>query len=398
MTVSRRRRSILCSPLILLLMLPLEVSRATAATPPPCAASSSPSVVYALRGAVYRVSTDGRNRCRLTTAVSAKEPQLSPDGRWVAFLSGVGSDGYGAGATNEVRVTRPGNPSASPGKVINTERGAHRFLAWSPDGRKLAYIGDSGVWVWRFACRCSQLLRLLVPEARPRDFQSLVWSPDSRHLAALLFTPPTPATQELPVIIADAQTGRRHVVSVHFPVWVKGKSPFDASYPSHLISWLPTGTLLIGTSGVGVGLRLTGIWTAPATGGMARLTVGLATSPRVTLKFPLLYATTALPSPDRSKVLLNPDSRLWIASSSGRNGKVLDLHVNKLCRLGQLEWAGNRRLAYVSLCPTAPSSEVLAQLYTLALGGGRPFLLATVRSIRQDDLSIAPPSRCIACA
>ncbi len=69
------------------------------------------------------------------------------------------------------------------------------------------------------------------------------------------------------------------------------------------------------------------------------------------------------------------------------------------CALGQVVWVGNARIAYATLCPVAGSSNVLSRLYILRLGG-MPKLLASVRSMQQDQrgtLSIAPPVACIRC-
>jgi len=262
----------------------------------------------------------------------------------------------------------------------------------------LAFVGESGVWVWRVACGC---VRLVAPETAAEASETgIVWSPNSQRLAAA-FVPLTsavvPPWDHLRVTIVDAATGLRHAVVIRFPAWLRGRSSLEESYPSSVIAWLPNGQLLLGASGIGVGLRLTSIWAASPAGGTARMIVGTPKSPRRVLKFPLLNATTALVSPDGTMLLLNPGNRFWIASSSGHAGRLLALGIRGSCALAQAAWVGNNRLAYVTVCTLAGKAIILARLYVLPLSGGEPMLLAAVRSPQQDQLSIAPPLGCIAC-
>jgi hypothetical protein len=263
----------------------------------------------------------------------------------------------------------------------------------------LAFIGESGVWVWRVGCRC---VRLVAPETTAEASEtSIAWSPDSQHLAAA-FVPLTsavvPPWDHLRVTIVDAATGLRHAVVIRFPAWLRGRSSFEESVPSSVIAWLPNGQLLLGASGIGVGLRLTSIWAASPAGGTARMIVGTPKSPRRVLKFPLLYATAALVSPDGAMLLLNPGNRFWIASSSGHAGRLVALAIRGSCALAQAAWVGNSHLAYVTVCTVAGTANILARLYALPLSGEQPMLLAAARSSQQDQLSIAPAIGCIACA
>lgn len=381
---------------------------------PPCSTITAPAIVYALDGSVYRVGPDGRDRCRLTPAIKAKEPRLSPDGKRVAFLSGSGSNGYGAGAANSVRVLQVGGPP-SAGTIVHVGKGVHRWLAWSPNGQMLGFVGESGVWVWRHPsrlrrrgtrCRC---VRLAVPETRVEATQtSMAWSPDSRYLATTYVPTPSsptavPPWDHLRLHIVDLATGRRHSVLVRFPAWLRGHGRYQESYPSRLIAWLPDHRLLLGTSGLGVGLSLTGIWLAPSASGLARMIVGVPKSPRLELKYPLLNATQALVSPDGRTLLLDPDNQFWLAPAagmpvpSGGSGREINPNIPRGCSLTQTTWAGNAHLAYVTVCPIPGTANVLARLYTVALSGAHPRLLASLRSLQQDALSIAPLTRCIAC-
>lgn len=379
------------------LVTPARIAAATATVSgvgsQPCRTVVAPALVYALRGSVYRVNPDGHNLCRLTPPVNAKEPRLAPNGKSVAFLSGVGSDGSGYGAVNVVRVAQV-RSTPSSGTIVSSRGSFHAYVSWSPDSRRLAFLDGSNVRAWNTVCRCT---RLLVPGTRSMANQSFVWSRDSRRLAVALVSSSLPPSTRLLLSIADAATAKRHVVVIRFPGWLRGNGPYQESYPSQIIAWLPHGKLLIGTSGIGVGLRLTGLWVASPRDGMAHMILGTRASPRVILRFPLLNSTQALVSPNGRKLLLNPGNRLWIAPSSGRNAvRVLTTGIHGSCAVSQIVWVGNPRLAYVVVCSVGAMS---ARLYLQPAGGGKPRLLASVRSPLQDQeaLSIAPPTRCIAC-
>ncbi len=117
------------------------------------------------------------------------DPQISPDGRWIIYVR-RGMDVR----TDRVRGTL---------WFIATDGSTHRPLSnnanegalprWSPDGRRVAWIardGDSGAQLfvhWLDSGTSGAITRL--PEA-PR---SLAWSPDGRLLA---FTMPVPASRK----------------------------------------------------------------------------------------------------------------------------------------------------------------------------------------------------------
>jgi hypothetical protein len=363
----------------------------SAAHLPGCTAPSASSLVYALAGSVYRVDPDGRHRCRLTLPIQAKEPHAAPNGRWVAFLSGAGSTAYGRDSANTVRVIPVGG-ARSAGVAVPVGRGHHAFLAWSPDGRMLAFLGESGVWVWRIACRC---VRLVVPGKS--SLASFAWSPDSRRLAVYLMTVGTPPSTRMTLAIADLRTGRRQPVVIHFPAWFRGNPPRSGSYPSRVIAWLPGHRLLLGMSGFGAGLSLTSIWMGSPSGVTARLVVGTPRGPRLVLKYPLLNTTQALVSPDGRRLLLDPGNHLWIGSTGGGGGRQIDLHIHGSCVLAQSAWVGNAAVAYTTVCTVAGTPLIRARLYGRPLSADRSVLLAAARSPRQDALSLAPPTRCIAC-
>ena len=78
---------------------------------------------------VYGVNADGSSRLRLARIGGA--PAWSPDGRTIAFFSGVKIYLMNADGTEHRALTRLWN-------------GRRASLAWSPDGRKLAFLAGGG--------------------------------------------------------------------------------------------------------------------------------------------------------------------------------------------------------------------------------------------------------------
>lgn len=81
---------------------------------------------------VYLAAADGSNTVQLTRGEkSATEPQFSPDGRWVAFLSPRSGP-----RANLWRIRVDGGES----EQLTDERGGVASFAWSPDGTHLAFL------------------------------------------------------------------------------------------------------------------------------------------------------------------------------------------------------------------------------------------------------------------
>jgi Tol biopolymer transport system component len=70
----------------------------------------------------------GKPRALLRTQAVEEGPMLSPDGRWLAFVSNESGD-------NEVYV----RPFPGPGPKIRISSGSGQELAWAPDGHELFY-------------------------------------------------------------------------------------------------------------------------------------------------------------------------------------------------------------------------------------------------------------------
>jgi Tol biopolymer transport system component len=142
----------------------------------------------------------------------------------------------------------------------DSEGYAVHALAWSPDGRRVAY--DAGGSVYTVDAGSGEhTLLVREPTGTSRIFD-LDWSPDGSHLA-IWYDPPAstgtgpPEATALYVVALDGAAPRlvARGVSNGWPVWNPGQSVGSA--------WSPDGSRLAYTTLSGESLQL---WTAPADG------------------------------------------------------------------------------------------------------------------------------------
>jgi dipeptidyl aminopeptidase/acylaminoacyl peptidase len=137
---------------------------------------------------------------------SVSDPQLSPDGRWIAYLvttSDRASDTIQSAVwmvswdgTQQVRLTQPASGISSP--------------RWSPDGRYLSYLGKPA------ADGHTQVMALDRRGGEPHalthandDVSNYAWSPDGKRLVLMIETDsdvprdPEAAKKPRPIVIDD---------------------------------------------------------------------------------------------------------------------------------------------------------------------------------------------------
>ena len=105
--------------------------------------------------AIWVVSASGGGERRVTPGWRFGGPAWSRDGRWIAFTNVHG---------NAVYVVRPDGTGR---RVLAKLDGAERAwgVEWSPDGRRIAVIGDGDLWVMNAD---GTELRNLVDKPQPR--------------------------------------------------------------------------------------------------------------------------------------------------------------------------------------------------------------------------------------
>jgi dipeptidyl aminopeptidase/acylaminoacyl peptidase len=162
---------------------------------------SAASVAIALM-AILTVTTEAFAAGRALTSddiyrmEAVSEPQISPDGQWVAYLvttSDREADEVRSAiwmvswdGKQHVQLTKPSSSVDSP--------------RWSPDGRYLSYLAKTGE-----AAEHSQVMLLDRRGGEPRvltsvtdDIESYAWSPDSRRLVLVMETDNEPTTASFP--------------------------------------------------------------------------------------------------------------------------------------------------------------------------------------------------------
>jgi eukaryotic-like serine/threonine-protein kinase len=88
------------------------------------------------KGGVWRMDADGSNPTRIADETSAVAPQCSPDGRWVIYIRGPSWIPMRVAITGE----SPPEPLAQSPTPANPTPGNFPALAFSPDGKRIAYI------------------------------------------------------------------------------------------------------------------------------------------------------------------------------------------------------------------------------------------------------------------
>jgi Tol biopolymer transport system component len=157
-------------------------------------------------GNIWLAKTDGSAAMPLTRlsigGSNSSEPVWSPDGKKIAFVSTRALDGSDAiAAASNIWVINADGTAVAPLTRLTTSGVLFWQLAWSPDGRKLAFAssaaldgsdalstnGTINVWVMNAdGTGTTPLTRLTVnPAGGAWTSQEVTWSPDSTKIAFL---------------------------------------------------------------------------------------------------------------------------------------------------------------------------------------------------------------------
>src|SRR5207248_6017003 len=113
------------------------------------------------------------------------DPQISPDGQWVAYVMGTVNR---AEDKNEERIWMV--PAAGGESIPLTAEGvSSSHPRWSPDGKYLAFLSarnEGKTQVWLLNRQGGEAQKLT---DTPQDVDDFAWSPESKRLVLILRDP-----------------------------------------------------------------------------------------------------------------------------------------------------------------------------------------------------------------
>ena len=128
------------------------------------------TVVFSKDGGVFLTDSEGKQPVKLA---EGSNPEVSPDGRYVAFTAPSGKDGWG----RRIGVVEAASKKAT---VLKTIPGENSYgPRWSPDGKSLLFNHwneGSSDWVFGVATIADGSFRVLAPEQK--GIYSPFWSAD----------------------------------------------------------------------------------------------------------------------------------------------------------------------------------------------------------------------------
>jgi len=134
---------------------------------------------------IWVMNADGSGKTQLTTGLTARTPQWSPDGQWINFIA------FPPGETHYVDVYIVSAGGGSPLNLTDSPRNDLQ-ASWSPDSRYLAFETDrhsvfTGTQVitpnWEiYTVDISATLQTRLTDDPDQD-HAAAWSPDGAHIA-----------------------------------------------------------------------------------------------------------------------------------------------------------------------------------------------------------------------
>lgn len=194
-------------------------------------------------GELVVAESDGTDRLRLTrNRVGEHYPMWSPDGSRIAFAGNAGGLPFPIGSASLYTMASDGSDVRA---IQLGDRIAMRPAAWSPDGRRIAFVGrDDGSGRAIYVVDADD-------GSDPLRFRGVVsgpaWSPDGQRLA---FVKPEEDALALFVFAADGSGARRLATIPDWQRIADARDPADVWIRT--VAWSPGGTKILVLANQGV--------------------------------------------------------------------------------------------------------------------------------------------------
>ncbi|MBO0720473.1 MAG: S9 family peptidase [Blastocatellia bacterium] len=242
------------------------------------------SLTFVLFAIVFALAAPGEKRMTIEYSLAIKQagaPQLSPDGKWVAYTISEWDK------RNNARVSHIWLASTSGGrstKFTNGLKGESSPL-WSPDGANLAFLADreKETQVWILPVSGGESDKLTSAE---NDVQSFCWSPDGTQIAYVTHDVPKDKAErekrkkdKFDTIVVDSDFSYSHLWSINVETREKRRLT-EGNFSARNPQWSPDGksiAFVMSPSGMQESSftdisedRNTDIYLVPAAGGTLR--------------------------------------------------------------------------------------------------------------------------------
>jgi Tol biopolymer transport system component len=143
----------------------------------------------------------------------AREPRISPDGKWIALAAGeTGAESLVLCTVEEMSKGHPSLKEVRRGKkVLGSHTEGNSYPSWSPDGGRLAFVlyrMDTGGFRGNLCVinRDGNGFRRLTDLARNQCPGPSSWSPDGRKIAYQLITSKGPTLQITDILLRNIRS------------------------------------------------------------------------------------------------------------------------------------------------------------------------------------------------